>query len=126
MLLVCDLEERSPELERIILSDFDRVSGVLRLRSLGGELDPVKLGQETMRAFYDHMLHRQDKEPALFVDGEGKPLAKAELHGMISQIAHRSGLEFEQASFRFRVSRSDQGPRLVAKGASRDYSTSTA
>ncbi len=120
MLLVRDLEGRSPELERIILSDFDRVSGILRLRSPGGELDPVKLGQETMRAFHDHMLHRRDKEPALFVDGEGKPLAKAELHGMISQIAHRSGLEFEQAGFLFRVPRSDQGPRLMAKGASRD------
>jgi hypothetical protein len=46
-------------------------------------------------------------------------LSADELAVMASQVAERSGLEFDKESFQFRFSRSET-PRLVAKTASRD------
>ena len=121
VLLLRDLEGRSLEFGSVGLSDFDRVSGALRITSPpDGRSERVRLGQETVRAFHDYVLQRKDKAPALFVDQEGRPLSENALRTIVDQLAHRSGLEFNQANFRFRMPKTIQGPRLVAKGASKD------
>ncbi len=121
VLLIRDLDGRPLELGRLGLSDFDRVSGTLRIHPADdGRPERVKVGQETLRAFHEYIRERRDNEPAFLVDQSGRPLTSPEVSGILDQLAERAGLRFDAVHFRFEKARPERGPRLVTKGASRD------
>ena len=119
VLLLEDLEGRKVDLVSLRLADIDRVTGLLRLPAKNGRSEVTRLSHDTMRAFHEYGLKRSDTNPALLVNNEGQVLSTGELAAVVSQVAERSGLEFDKESFQFRSSRSET-PRLVAKTASRD------
>jgi len=119
VMLVRDLEGRNVDLSTILLSDIDRVSGILQLR-LDGRVERVRLSSETTLALHEYVQHRPDKEPALIVDQEGRPLSRLEINSALGELAQREGLQFDTERFRFQEPKAARGPRLVTKGASRD------
>ncbi len=121
VLLVRDLDGKPLELGRLGLSDFDRVSGILKVQPMGdGRPERFRVGQETLRAFHEYVQERRDKEPAFLVDQTGRPLTSTEVSGILDQLAGRAGLRFDAVHFRFQKAKAEQVPRLVTKGASRD------
>lgn len=119
VMLVRDLEGRNLDLSTILLSDIDRVSGILQLKVNGG-VERVRLGRETTLALHEYVQHRPDKEHALIVDQEGRPLSRSEIDSALDELAKRGRLQFDTERFRFHEPKAVQGPRLVTKGASRD------
>ncbi len=120
-LLVRDLDGKPVELGRLGLSDFDRVSGAVKVHTMrDGGPEQVRVGQETLRAFHEYVQERRDNEPAFLVDQTGRPLTSPEVSGILDQLAERAGLRFDPVHFRFQKAREEKGPRLVTKGASRD------
>jgi hypothetical protein len=100
---------------------MDRVRGFLRYRSdQGAATQSYKLSAQTLKAYFEYDSHRLDKSPALFVDPSGERLSESQLRGMISEIAGRSGVNFNEQNMTFQSAKSGQIPRLVSKGSSRD------
>ncbi len=120
VLILHDLEGRPVHMAKITIADYDRVGGLLRLGLPDGRSERVRLGSETMRAFHEYTLSRNDTNPSLFVGENGGQLTEGELRETMARLTNGTGLEFDVAGFRFRPSKAEQGPRIVAKTASKD------
>jgi len=121
VMLVRDLDGRRVDLAKTRLSNLDRVSGVLQISPVDdGRIERIHLRSDTVRAFHEYTQQRIDREPVLFVDDRGGPVDAPEILAALSQLAQRTGLQFDADKFRFEVPRARQGSRLVTKGVSRD------
>jgi hypothetical protein len=119
VMLVRDLEGRNVDLSTILLSDVDRVSGILQL-TMDGRVERIRLSRETNLALHEYTQHRPNREPALIVDQGGRPLSRSEIEVALGELAQRGGLQFDSGRLRFQEPKVAQGPRLVTKGTTRD------
>jgi hypothetical protein len=120
VLLVNDLDGHRVELSALDIADIDRSSGVLREKRGGQNVERVRLGGATLMAFHEYVSRREGREPALFVDDQGKRWTHSETTLVIDQVAERAGLSFDQKSFRFSGPTKERTPRIATKAASKD------
>ena len=121
LMLVSDLDGRHVKLADMDGSMVDKVRGLLRYHSNpSSKAELLKLGPNTMKSYFEYDSSRRDNNPALFASTKGDRLSDQELLSMLTKIAGRSGLDFNEQSLTLQSARAAQNPRLVSKGASRD------
>lgn len=121
VLLVSDLDGKQGRLEALDVSMVDRVSGFLRQPGDGsGTVERHRLSPRTVKSYFEYDSHRRDKSPALFVGQSGERLSESYLRGLLTEIAQRSSVDFDERNLTFQAVRPSQGPRMVSKGATRD------
>ena len=100
---------------------MDKVRGFLRYSSEeNGPTESYKLSAGTLRAYFEYDSHRRDRNPALFVAPSGEKFSESKLREIVSKIAGRSGVHFDEQKLTFQTITSAQSQRLVSKGVSRD------
>ena len=121
LLLVNDLDGKQVRLAELDGSIVDKVRGLIRFPANQNDaVESRKLASGTMKAYFEYDSSRRDNNPALFASANGDRLSDSELLKILTEIAGRSGLDFNEQSLTFQPARSAQNPRLVSKGASRD------
>ena len=108
-------------MEKLDGSTVDRVRGFLRYSGdENSSAEACKLSPGTVKAYFEYDSRRRDNSPALFANPKGERLSESQLREMLTEIAGRSGVIFDEQNLVFQSARLGQRARLVSKGASRD------
>jgi site-specific recombinase XerD len=98
ILFMVDTGLREEEITRLKMGDIEPKSGMVRVSGKGNKQRIVRIGQAARQALWRYLIWRRDKEEALWLTEERKPLTKGGLRTMVKNLCNYAGVNGTKCS----------------------------